>query len=83
MAGDSIDLDALQSTTAESGADILSTEHGVQRVVQAMSKNGAALSAMIICWLLFTLHMKRCSFACNLSCFNLLILVAASLSRLH
>jgi hypothetical protein len=38
MAGDSIDLDALQSTTAESGADILSTEHGVQRVVQATSK---------------------------------------------
>jgi hypothetical protein len=38
MARDYVDLDALQSTAAESGVDILPDERGVRRVVQAVSK---------------------------------------------
>jgi hypothetical protein len=38
MAGDSVDLYALQSVAAESGLDILAAECGVRRAARAMSK---------------------------------------------
>jgi hypothetical protein len=38
MTGDSVDLDALQSAAAESGADVLPTECDVWRVMWAVSK---------------------------------------------
>jgi hypothetical protein len=38
MAGDSVDLDALQSTATESGADVLPVERDVQTTAWAMSK---------------------------------------------
>jgi hypothetical protein len=60
MARDSVDLDALQSTATESGADVLPIEHDVRRAVCAVSeKSGCAPWARTMCWLLFVLHMKR------------------------
>jgi hypothetical protein len=38
MAGDSVDLDALQSTAAESGADLLPTERDMWRATRALLK---------------------------------------------
>jgi hypothetical protein len=38
MAGDSVDLNALQSVAADSGADILPAERDVRRVARAVSK---------------------------------------------
>jgi hypothetical protein len=75
MAGDSVDLDALQSTATESGADVIPTKHHVWRATWVVSKNGGAPSALTICWLLFVLHTKRCSFVCDLFCFDLVILI--------
>jgi hypothetical protein len=83
MVRDSIDLDALQSVAAKSGADILPTKHDVQRATRAVSKKW--WHSFSYDYVLASIHAthKRFSFACNLPCFNLLILIAASRFRLH
>jgi hypothetical protein len=39
MAGDSVNLSALQAVVAKSGVDILPTECGIRRAMRAVSKN--------------------------------------------